>query len=90
MNIPNEYIACNIEYYTLAKDIMIMKNNNLEHVKCESIDKLPKILYNISKEKGIKEIIISGERKSATKIAEQVMSYEIHEFNKNDIQITII
>lgn len=90
MNIPNEYIACNIEYFTLGKDIMVMKNNSLEHVKCENIDKLPKLLYNISKEKGIKEIIISGERSNATKIAEQVMSYEIHEFNKNEIQITII
>ncbi|MEG0153418.1 MAG: hypothetical protein RR744_09670 [Cellulosilyticaceae bacterium] len=90
MNMPKNYIACNMEYFTLGKDVIIMKDNDIEHVKCESIDKLPKLLYNISKEKEIKEIIIGGERNIAFEIAEQIMSYEIHEFNKNDIQITII
>lgn len=90
MQVPKDYIACNIEYFTLVKDIIVMKDNNIEHFKCKNIDSLPKIMYNISMEKDIKDIIISGQRDIANKIANQIMSMEVHQYNTNNIKITII
>lgn len=90
MQVPKDYIACNIEYFTLVKDVIVMKDNNIEHFKCKNIDSLPKIMYNISMEKDIKDIIISGQRDIANKIANQIMSMEVHQYNTNNIKITII
>lgn len=90
MQIPKNYIACNIEYFTLAKDVIVMKDNNIEHFKCKNIDFLPKMMYNISIEKDIKDIIISGQKDIANKIANQIMSMEVHEYNTNNIKVTII
>ena len=90
MQVPKDYIACNIEYFTLVKDVIIMKDNNIEHFKCKNIDSLPKLMYNISIEKDIKDIIISGQKDIANKIANQIMSMEVHEYNTNNIKVTII
>ncbi len=91
MNLPKNLIACNIEYYTLAKEILVMQDGkDAEHIKCENIDKLSKMLYNISKEKQINEILISGEKDKGNKIAQEIMSYEVHEYNTNNIKITVI
>ena len=90
MQVPKDYIACNIEYFTLAKDVIVMKDNNVEHFKCRNIDSLPKLMYNISIEKDIKDIIISGQKDIANKIANQIMSMEVHEYNTNNIKVTII
>ena len=90
MQMPKDYIACNIEYFTLAKDVIVMKDNNVEHFKCRNIDSLPKLMYNISIEKDIKDIIISGQKDIANKIANQIMSMEVHEYNTNNIKVTII
>lgn len=90
MQVPKDYIACNIEYFTLVKDVIVMKDNNIEHFKCKNIDSLPKIMYNISMEKDIKDIIISGQRDIANKIANQIMSMEVHQYNTNNIKVTII
>ena len=90
MQIPKDYIACNIEYFTLVKDVIVMKDNNIEHFKCKNIDSLPKLMYNISIEKDIKDIIISGQKDIANKIANQIMSMEVHEYNTNNIKVTII
>lgn len=90
MQVPKDYIACNIEYFTLAKDVIVMKDNNIEHFKCKNIDFLPKLMYNISIEKDIKDIIISGQKDIANKIANQIMSMEVHEYNTNNIKVTII
>ena len=90
MQVPKDYIACNIEYFTLVKDVIVMKDNNLEHFKCKNIDSLPKLMYNISIEKDIKDIIISGQKDIANKIANQIMSMEVHEYNTNNIKVTII
>ena len=90
MQVPKDYIACNIEYFTLAKDVVVMKDNNIEHFKCKNIDFLPKLMYNISIEKDIKDIIISGQKDIADKIANQIMSMEVHEYNTNNIKVTII
>ena len=90
MQVPKDYIACNIEYFTLVKDVIVMKDNNIEHFKCENIDSLPKLMYNISIEKDIKDIIISGQKDIANKIANQIMSIEVHEYNTNNIKVTII
>lgn len=90
MQVPKDYIACNIEYFTLAKDVIVMKDNNIEHFKCKNIDSLPKIMYNISIEKDIKDIIISGQKDIANKIANQIMSMEVHQYNTNNIKVTII
>lgn len=90
MQVPKDYIACNIEYFTLVKDVIVMKDNNIEHFKCKNIDSLPKLMYNISIEKDIKDIIISGQKDIADKIANQIMSMEVHEYNTNNIKVTII
>ena len=90
MQVPKDYIACNIEYFTLAKDVVVMKDNNIEHFKCKNIDFLPKLMYNISIEKDIKDVIISGQKDIANKIANQIMSMEVHEYNTNNIKVTII
>ena len=90
MQVPKDYIACNIEYFTLVKDVIVMKDNNIEHFKCKNIDFLPKMMYNISIEKDIKDIIISGQKDIADKIANQIMSMEVHEYNTNNIKVTII
>ncbi|MBO5425130.1 MAG: hypothetical protein J6A25_06435 [Lachnospiraceae bacterium] len=90
MQVPKDYIACNIEYFTLVKDVIVMKDNNIEHFKCKNIDFLPKLMYNISMEKDIKDIIISGQRDIADKIANQIMSMEVHQYNTNNIKVTII
>lgn len=90
MQVPKDYIACNIEYFTLVKDVVVMKDNNIEHFKCKNIDSLPKLMYNISIEKDIKDIIISGQKDIADKIANQIMSMEVHEYNTNNIKVTII
>lgn len=90
MQVPKDYIACNIEYFTLVKDVIVMKDNNIEHFKCKNIDSLPKLMYNISIEKDIKDIIISGQKDIANKIANQIMSMEVHEYNTNNIKVTII
>ena len=90
MQVPKDYIACNIEYFTLAKDVVVMKDNNIEHFKCKNIDSLPKLMYNISIEKDIKDIIISGQKDIANEIANQIMSMEVHEYNTNNIKVTII
>lgn len=90
MQIPKDYIACNIEYFTLVKDVIVMKDNNIEHFKCKNIDSLPKLMYNISIEKDIKDIIISGQKDIADKIANQIMSMEVHQYNTNNIKVTII
>ena len=90
MQVPKDYIACNIEYFTLVKDVIVMKDNNIEHFKCKNIDFLPKMMYNISIEKDIKDIIISGQKDIANKIANQIMSMEVHEYNTNNIKVTII
>ena len=90
MQVPKDYIACNIEYFTLVKDVIVMKDNNIEHFKCKNIDSLPKLMYNISIEKDIKDIIISGQKDIANKIANQIMSMEVHEYNTNKIKVTII
>ena len=90
MQVPKDYIACNIEYFTLAKDVVVMKDNNIEHFKCKNIDFLPKLMYNISIEKDIKDIIISGQKDIADKIANQIMSMEVHEYNTNNIKVNII
>lgn len=90
MQVPKDYIACNIEYFTLVKDVIVMKDNNIEHFKCKNIDFLPKLMYNISIEKDIKDIIISGQKDIADKIANQIMSMEVHEYNTNNIKVTII
>ena len=90
MQVPKDYIACNIEYFTLVKDVIVMKDNNIEHFKCKNIDSLPKLMYNISIEKDIKDIIISGQKDIADKIANQVMSMEVHQYNTNNIKVTII
>lgn len=87
---PKDYIACNIEYFTLVKDVIVMKDNNIEHFKCKNIDSLPKLMYNISIEKDIKDIIISGQKDIADKIANQIMSMEVHQYNTNNIKVTII
>ena len=90
MQVPKDYIACNIEYFTLVKDVIVMKDNNIEHFKCKNIDSLPKLMYNISIEKDIKDIIISGQKDIANKITNQIMSMEVHEYNTNNIKVTII
>ena len=90
MQVPKDYIACNIEYFTLVKDVVVMKDNNIEHFKCKNIDFLPKLMYNISIEKDIKDIIISGQKDIANKIANQIMSMEVHQYNTNNIKVTII
>lgn len=90
MQAPKDYIACNIEYFTLAKDVIVMKDNNVEHFKCRNIDSLPKLMYNISIEKDIKDIIISGQKDIANEIANQIMSMEVHQYNTNNIKVTII
>lgn len=90
MQVPKDYIACNIEYFTLVKDVIVMKDNNIEHFKCKNIDYLPKLMYNISIEKDIKDIIISGQKDIADKIANQIMSMEVHQYNTNNIKVTII
>lgn len=90
MQVPKNYIACNIEYFTLVKDVIVMKDNNIEHFKCKNIDSLPKLMYNISIEKDIKDIIISGQKDIANKIANQIMSMEVHQYNTNNIKVTII
>lgn len=90
MQVPKDYIACNIEYFTLAKDVVVMKDNNIEHFKCKNIDSLPKLMYNISIEKDIKDIIISGQKDIANEIANQIMSMEVHQYNTNNIKVTII
>lgn len=90
MQVPKDYIACNIEYFTLVKDVIVMKDNNIEHFKCKNIDFLPKLMYNISIEKDIKDIIISGQKDIADKIANQIMSMEVHQYNTNNIKVTII
>ncbi|MCI6457106.1 MAG: hypothetical protein MSA56_05265 [Clostridium sp.] len=90
MQVPKDYIACNIEYFTLVKDVIVMKDNNIEHFKCKNIDSLPKLMYNISIEKDIKDIIISGQKDIADKIANQIMSMEVHQYNTNNIKVTII
>ena len=90
MQVPKDYIACNIEYFTLVKDVIVMKDNNIEHFKCKNIDSLPKLMYNISIEKDIKDIIISGHKDIADKIANQIMSMEVHQYNTNNIKVTII
>lgn len=90
MQVPKDYIACNIEYFTLAKDVVVMKDNNIEHFKCKNIDFLPKLMYNISIEKDIKDIIISGQKDIANEIANQIMSMEVHQYNTNNIKVTII
>ena len=90
MQVPKDYIACNIEYFTLVKDVVVMKDNNIEHFKCKNIDFLPKLMYNISIEKDIKDIIISGQKDIANEIANQIMSMEVHQYNTNNIKVTII
>ena len=90
MQVPKDYIACNIEYFTLVKDVIVMKDNNIEHFKCKNIDSLPKLMYNISIEKDIKDIIISGQKDIADKIANQIMSMEVHQYNTNNTKVTII
>lgn len=90
MQVPKDYIACNIEYFTLVKDVIVMKDNNIEHFKCKNIDSLPKLMYNISIEKDIKDIIISGQKDIANEIANQIMSMEVHQYNTNNIKVTII
>lgn len=90
MQVPKDYIACNIEYFTLVKDVIVMKDNNIEHFKCKNIDSLPKLMYNISIEKDIKDIIISGQKDIASEIANQIMSMEVHQYNTNNIKVTII
>lgn len=90
MQVPKDYIACNIEYFTLAKDVIVMKDNNVEHFKCKNIDSLPKLMYNISIEKDIKDIIISGQKDIANEIANRIMSMEVHQYNTNNIKVTII
>ena len=90
MQVPKDYIACNIEYFTLVKDVIVMKDNNIEHFKCKNIDFLPKLMYNISIEKDIKDIIISGQKDIADKIANQIMSMKVHQYNTNNIKVTII
>lgn len=90
MQVPKDYIACNIEYFTLAKDVIVMKDNNIEHFKCRNIDSLPKLMYNISIEKDIKDIIINGQKDIANEIANQIMSMEVHQYNTNNIKVTII
>lgn len=90
MQVPKNYIACNIEYFTLVKDVIVMKDNNIEHFKCKNIDSLPKLMYNISIEKDIKDIIISGQKDIANEIANQIMSMEVHQYNTNNIKVTII
>ena len=90
MQVPKDYIACNIEYFTLVKDVIVMKDNNIEHFKCKNIDSLPKLMYNISIEKDIKDIIISGQKDIANEIANQIMSMEVHQYNTNNIKVAII
>lgn len=90
MQVPKNYIACNIEYFTLVKDVIVMKDNNIEHFKCKNIDSLPKLMYNISIEKDIKDIIISGQKDIANEIANRIMSMEVHQYNTNNIKVTII
>ena len=90
MQVPKDYIACNIEYFTLVKDVIVMKDNNIEHFKCKNIYSLPKLMYNINIEKDIKDIIISGQKDIADKIANQIMSMEVHQYNTNNIKVTII
>ena len=90
MQVPKNYIACNIEYFTLVKDVIVMKDNSIEHFKCKNIDSLPKLMYNISIEKDIKDIIISGQKDIANEIANQIMSMEVHQYNTNNIKVTII
>ena len=87
MQVPKDYIACNIEYFTLVKDVIVMKDNNIEHFKCKNIDSLPKLMYNISIEKDIKDIIISGQKDIANEIANQIMSMEVHQYNTNNIKV---
>lgn len=90
MQVPKDYIACNIEYLTQAKDVIVMKDNNIEHFKCRNVDSLPKLMYNISIEKDIKDIIINGQKDIANEIANQIMSMEVHQYNTNNIKVTII
>ena len=33
MQVPKDYIACNIEYFTLVKDVIVMKDNKCIKVK---------------------------------------------------------
>ena len=87
---PNDYIACDIGNFTLGQNVVIRKDNHIESVKCESIDKLPKMLYNISIEKNIKNLVLSGEEDFSKKIGEEIRQINIANFNKNDLEIVYL
>lgn len=89
---PNRFLVCNIEHYTLEKNIKLFENGKeVESVNCENIDKITKILYNICKDKEVKDIYIrSGCSDFAKKIVEEIHELEISEFNKKEIKINII
>ena len=87
---PKDYIACDIGNFTLGQNVVIKKDNHIESVKCESIDKLPKMLYNISIEKDIKNLILSGEEDFSKKIGEEIRQINVANFNKNDLEIVYL
>ena len=87
---PSDYIACDIGNFTLRQSVVVRKDNHAEYLKCESIDKLPKMLYNISIEKDIKNLVLSGDEDFSKKIGEEIRQINIANFNKNDLEIVYL
>ena len=87
---PSDYIACDIGNFTLRQSVVVRKDNHAEYLKCESIDKLPKMLYNISIENDINHIILSGHEEFSKKIGEEIREINIANFNKDNLEITYL
>lgn len=90
MDFKKDMVVCNLEYFTLGKDIIVVKNGSSEHVKCENIDKLPKLIYNICKERKIDDIALSGAREYTQKISYEIQQLEIQEFQYSRLNIILI
>lgn len=83
-------VACNLNYFTLAKDIIVVKDGVTEHIQCENIDKLPKIIYNICIEKNIEDIALSGAKEYTQRIGYEIQQLEIQEFSYSRLNINLI
>ena len=86
-----DYLVCDLCNFTLGTKVVVVKDNLPESVvNCESIDKLPKILYNIYREKNIKKILLKGNKDFTSEIGSEVKELVNTNFNKDDIVIEYI
>lgn len=78
-------IICLIQPFILKQTIYVYQNGNKLQIFEEEIEKLPKLIFDLSNKHNIKEIRFYGSKSYSKNIENEIKEIQLLNYNKNNL-----